>query len=48
MSARTLEINGRKVSVLEDGSGDPTLYLHGFADVHGGHRKLDVVPREAH
>lgn len=34
MSARTLEINGRKVSVLEDGSGDPTLYLHGFADVH--------------
>ena len=35
MSARTLEINGRKVSVLEDGSGDATLYLHGFADVHG-------------
>ena len=34
MSLRTLEINGRKVSVLEDGSGDPTLYLHGFADVH--------------
>ena len=35
MSMRTLEINGRKVSVLEDGSGDATLYLHGFADVHG-------------
>ena len=35
MSRRTIEINGRKVSVLEDGSGEPTLYLHGFADVHG-------------
>ncbi len=35
MSLRTLEINGRKVSVLEDGSGDATLYLHGFVDVHG-------------
>ena len=35
MSMRTLEINGRKVSVLEDGVGDATLYLHGFADVHG-------------
>ena len=35
MSMRTLEINGRKVSVLEDGAGDATLYLHGFADVHG-------------
>ena len=35
MSMRTLEINGRKVSVLEDGTGEATLYLHGFADVHG-------------
>lgn len=35
MSRRTLEVNGRKVAVLEDGSGEPTLYLHGFADVHG-------------
>ncbi len=34
MSRRTLEINHRKVSVLEDGAGEPTLYLHGFADVH--------------
>lgn len=35
MSRRTLDINGRKVTVLEDGSGHATLYLHGFADVHG-------------
>lgn len=35
MSRRTLEIDGGKVSVLEGGAGDATLYLHGFADVHG-------------
>lgn len=34
MSGRTLEINGRKVWLLENGSGAPLLYLHGFADVH--------------
>jgi len=47
MSRRTLEINGRKVDVLEDGSGPPLLYLHGLVDVHSVketwlpfHRKL--------
>ncbi|MBI2367929.1 MAG: alpha/beta hydrolase [Deltaproteobacteria bacterium] len=35
MSGRTIEINGRKVWVLENGGGAPLLYLHGFADVHG-------------
>ena len=34
MSGRTLEINGRKVWLLENGAGPPLLYLHGFADVH--------------
>jgi pimeloyl-ACP methyl ester carboxylesterase len=34
MSGRTLEITGRKVWLLENGSGAPLLYLHGFADVH--------------
>jgi pimeloyl-ACP methyl ester carboxylesterase len=34
LSGRTLEINGRKVWVLENGNGAPLLYLHGFADVH--------------
>lgn len=34
MSGRTLEINGRKVWMLETGNGAPLLYLHGFADVH--------------
>ncbi len=34
MSRRTLDIHGRNVTVLEDGVGEPTLYLHGFADVH--------------
>jgi pimeloyl-ACP methyl ester carboxylesterase len=34
MSGRALEINGRKVWLLENGDGAPLLYLHGFADVH--------------
>jgi pimeloyl-ACP methyl ester carboxylesterase len=34
LSGRTLEINGRKVWLLENGAGPPLLYLHGFADVH--------------
>jgi pimeloyl-ACP methyl ester carboxylesterase len=34
MSGRIIEINARKVWLLESGSGAPILYLHGFADVH--------------
>ncbi|HEY7219136.1 MAG TPA: alpha/beta hydrolase [Candidatus Binatia bacterium] len=34
MSGRIIEINQRRVQVLESGSGAPLLYLHGFADVH--------------
>ncbi|HEY7553238.1 MAG TPA: alpha/beta hydrolase [Candidatus Binatia bacterium] len=34
MSGAILEVYGRKVAVLESGSGAPLLYLHGFADVH--------------
>ncbi len=34
MSGRLLEVNQRKVWILEDGNGPPLLYLHGFADVH--------------
>jgi pimeloyl-ACP methyl ester carboxylesterase len=34
LSGRKLEVNGRKVWILEDGSGPPLLYLHGFADLH--------------
>jgi pimeloyl-ACP methyl ester carboxylesterase len=30
-----MELRGRKVGVLEGGRGDPLVYLHGFADVHG-------------
>ena len=35
MSRRSLDVRGRKVDVLEAGEGDPLVYLHGFADVHG-------------
>ena len=34
MSGRTIDINGRKVWILENGGGAPLLYLHGFADLH--------------
>ena len=34
MSGRVLEVNQRKVWLLEDGDDMPLLYLHGFADVH--------------
>ena len=34
MSGRVLEVNQRKVWLLENGSGPPLLYLHGFADIH--------------
>ncbi|HEV8722958.1 MAG TPA: alpha/beta hydrolase [Candidatus Binatia bacterium] len=34
MSGRVIDVNGRKVWLLEHGNGAPLLYLHGFADVH--------------
>jgi pimeloyl-ACP methyl ester carboxylesterase len=34
VSGRVLDVNRRKVWLLENGSGAPLLYLHGFADVH--------------
>jgi pimeloyl-ACP methyl ester carboxylesterase len=34
LSGRTLQINERKVWILETGKGAPLLYFHGFADVH--------------
>jgi pimeloyl-ACP methyl ester carboxylesterase len=35
MTLRTVDIRGRKVAMLESGTGAPLVYLHGFADVHG-------------
>jgi pimeloyl-ACP methyl ester carboxylesterase len=34
LSGRLLEVNRRKVWVLEDGTGPPLFYLHGLVDVH--------------
>ncbi|MGE5306502.1 MAG: alpha/beta fold hydrolase [Alphaproteobacteria bacterium] len=34
MSGGLVEVNRRKVWILEEGDGAPLLYLHGFADVH--------------
>jgi pimeloyl-ACP methyl ester carboxylesterase len=30
-----IDVRGRKVALIEAGSGPPLVYLHGFADVHG-------------
>ncbi len=35
MPAQLMQVAGRMVSLIESGSGEPTVYLHGFADVHG-------------
>jgi pimeloyl-ACP methyl ester carboxylesterase len=32
---RAFDIGGHAVAVAETGSGEPLVYLHGFADVHG-------------
>src|SRR5262245_42037590 len=34
---RSLNIGGHAVALAEAGSGEPLLYLHGFADVHASH-----------
>lgn len=33
-AARTVDVRGRKVAMIEAGEGAPLVYLHGFADVH--------------
>jgi pimeloyl-ACP methyl ester carboxylesterase len=35
MKKREIDVRGRKVALIEAGSGPPLVYLHGFADVHG-------------
>ena len=35
MSMRDLNVRGRTVQLYEAGSGDPLVYLHGVADLHG-------------
>ena len=34
MNRSDVSVNSLPVSILEDGTGSPVLYLHGFADVH--------------
>jgi pimeloyl-ACP methyl ester carboxylesterase len=35
VSSRLIKVRDREVTIFEKGDGPPTLYLHGFADVHG-------------
>lgn len=39
---RVLDIGGHAVAVAEAGSGEPLVYLHGFADLHGS--SSDMLP----
>ncbi len=32
---KMVDVNGRSAFYLDKGTGEPTIYLHGFADVHG-------------
>ncbi len=34
MSARIIQSHGSNMGVIEAGSGEPLVYLHGFADIH--------------
>jgi len=42
LSGRIVQVNERKVWILEDGASPPLVYLHGFADVHSV--KQDWLP----
>ena len=35
MSSKAVKVRGRTVSVYEAGQGEPLVYLHGIADMHG-------------
>jgi pimeloyl-ACP methyl ester carboxylesterase len=39
---RALDIGGHAVAIAESGSGEPLVYLHGFADLHGS--SSDTLP----
>jgi pimeloyl-ACP methyl ester carboxylesterase len=41
-----MNVHGRKVDVIEAGEGDPLVYLHGFADVHGVAADLQPFHRQ--
>jgi len=35
VSSRLMKVRDREVTLFESGEGTPTVYLHGFADIHG-------------
>ncbi|MCC2096368.1 MAG: alpha/beta hydrolase [Hyphomicrobiales bacterium] len=35
MTHKVVKVAGRDVALIEQGNGEPLVYLHGFADVHG-------------
>ncbi len=42
MTRETIDVMGRRIGVIRQGSGAPLLYLHGFADVHAA--SADLLP----
>ena len=42
MSLSLIKVRGREVAILEEGVGEPLIYLHGFADVHAAPGELQA------
>jgi len=40
METRTIDVQGHTIQVAEAGTGEPVLYLHGFADLHSASTEL--------
>jgi pimeloyl-ACP methyl ester carboxylesterase len=40
MQTRSIDVKGHSIQLTEAGTGDPVLYLHGFADVHSASTEL--------
>jgi pimeloyl-ACP methyl ester carboxylesterase len=45
VTGSVLDVRGRKVGLIEAGAGDPLVYLHGIADLHGAAGELESFHR---
>ena len=43
MIPNLIKVRGREVAILEAGSGEPLVYLHGFADVHAAPAEFQAL-----
>jgi len=42
MTVRMVDVRGKKVEMLESGSGEPVLYLHDMWDPYGAGRHVPL------